>query len=99
LKINNPPINFDIEFAEFEVNPQPFSYNELRLATQNFNESTKLGKGSFGTVYKVCILAYKLMFMLELIIFHFKLDYYLMISSVLSNLMMSLLTGCVVEWK
>ena len=44
------------EFAEFEVNPKPFLYNELRLATQEFNDSTKLGQGSFGTVYKVRIM-------------------------------------------
>lgn len=31
-----------------------FSYNELRIATQNFSSSNKVGQGGFGTVYKVC---------------------------------------------
>jgi len=44
---------FGAEFAELEVNPQPFLYKVLRVATLEFNESTKLGQGGFGTVYKV----------------------------------------------
>ncbi|KAG0562196.1 hypothetical protein KC19_9G125700 [Ceratodon purpureus] len=45
-------VEYRQKFAEFEVNPEPFLYNDLRLATHDFNESTKLGQGSFGTVYK-----------------------------------------------
>ncbi|KAG6621515.1 hypothetical protein I3842_Q023000 [Carya illinoinensis] len=33
-------------------NTKHFSYNELRLATDNFHPSNKLGQGGFGTVYK-----------------------------------------------
>ncbi|XP_058078034.1 putative serine/threonine-protein kinase [Magnolia sinica] len=29
-----------------------FSYDELRAATRNFHESSKIGRGGFGTVYK-----------------------------------------------
>ncbi|XP_048446973.1 putative serine/threonine-protein kinase [Pyrus x bretschneideri] len=33
-------------------NTKAFSYNELRLATDNFHSSNKIGRGGFGTVYK-----------------------------------------------
>ncbi|XP_076942216.1 putative serine/threonine-protein kinase [Bidens hawaiensis] len=33
-------------------NIRNFSYNELRLATYNFDRSTKIGRGGFGVVYK-----------------------------------------------
>ncbi|XP_022848191.1 putative serine/threonine-protein kinase isoform X1 [Olea europaea var. sylvestris] len=29
-----------------------FSYNELRIATENFHQRNKIGRGGFGTVYK-----------------------------------------------
>lgn len=38
-----------------------FTFNELRSATDNFNSSNKIGRGGFGTVYKVirfCICSY-----------------------------------------
>ncbi|KAM1091238.1 hypothetical protein ACFX2J_018546 [Malus domestica] len=34
-------------------NTKAFSYDELRLATDNFHSSNKIGRGGFGTVYKV----------------------------------------------
>lgn len=33
-------------------NIRKFSYKELRLATDDFNKSTKIGRGGFGVVYK-----------------------------------------------
>ncbi|KAM1108366.1 hypothetical protein ACFX2B_004960 [Malus domestica] len=33
-------------------NTKAFSYDELRLATDNFHSSNKIGRGGFGTVYK-----------------------------------------------
>ncbi|KAF7130804.1 hypothetical protein RHSIM_Rhsim10G0181800 [Rhododendron simsii] len=32
--------------------PKPFSYKDLKSATQNFSNETKLGEGGFGDVYK-----------------------------------------------
>lgn len=50
---------FCIIFVGFssEKNIKLFSYNELRSATDNFHRDNKIGRGGFGTVYKVlCIL-------------------------------------------
>jgi hypothetical protein len=41
------------EFAEFEVQPTIFAYNELKVATRDFHPDTKLGEGAYGAVYKV----------------------------------------------
>ena len=38
-----------------EKNIRLFSYAELRTATDNFNRTNKVGRGGFGTVYKVTI--------------------------------------------
>lgn len=38
-----------------EKNIRLFSYAELRSATDNFNRINKVGRGGFGTVYKVTI--------------------------------------------
>ena len=43
------------ELAKKDVKPNLYSYAELRVATDNFNPSNKLGQGGFGVVYKVCI--------------------------------------------
>ncbi|KAG0602844.1 hypothetical protein M758_10G046000 [Ceratodon purpureus] len=39
-------------FAEKDVKPTIFTFNELRNATEDFSEKTKIGEGSFGAVYK-----------------------------------------------
>ena len=43
------------ELAKKDVKPNLYSYAEIRVATDNFNPSNKLGEGGFGVVYKVCI--------------------------------------------
>lgn len=35
-----------------------FEYSTLKKATNNFNESWKLGVGGYGEVFKVCIVFY-----------------------------------------
>ena len=40
-----------------EAKPYMFSYNELRIATDNFHLNNKLGEGGFGSVYKVLIIS------------------------------------------
>jgi hypothetical protein len=42
-------------FQEFDRKPTIFKYDELRLATQGFHTTMKLGEGGFGAVYKVVI--------------------------------------------
>ncbi len=46
-------ICYFIEFAEFEVQPTIFGYNELKVASRDFHPTMKLGQGNFGIVYKV----------------------------------------------
>ena len=41
------------ELAKQDVKPKIYSYNELRVATSDFNLDNKLGEGGFGVVYKV----------------------------------------------
>ncbi|OMO85277.1 hypothetical protein CCACVL1_10295 [Corchorus capsularis] len=50
---NGPDIDEDIE-DEFEkgTGPRKFTYKELDLATDDFNDVGKLGEGGFGGVYK-----------------------------------------------
>lgn len=38
-----------------DVKPFTFSYEELKIATNDFNSANKLGEGGFGPVYKVCL--------------------------------------------
>jgi len=52
-RILNHKFCYFIEFAEFEVQPTIFGYNELKVATRDFHPTMKLGEGSFGVVYKV----------------------------------------------
>jgi hypothetical protein len=37
------------------TNIQLFSYKEIKRATDNFDHVNKLGRGGFGTVYKVLL--------------------------------------------
>jgi len=41
--------NDDIEIAE----SLQFNFETLRVATSNFSEANKLGRGGFGVVYRV----------------------------------------------
>lgn len=41
------------EFEKKEVNPNLYSYREIKLATNYFDKENKLGEGEFGVVYKV----------------------------------------------
>ena len=51
------PIDFLVvvvtELLSMDIKPYTFSYSELKNATQDFNPSSKLGEGGFGSVYKV----------------------------------------------
>jgi len=42
-----------VEFEEFDVKPNIYSYNELRAATRDFHDDMKLGQGGYGAVFKV----------------------------------------------
>lgn len=33
--------------------PEPYRYKDLKAATKDFSDETKLGEGGFGDVYKV----------------------------------------------
>ncbi|KAH9571956.1 hypothetical protein CY35_02G120700 [Sphagnum magellanicum] len=44
------------EFAKQQVQPILYSYNVLKLATNDFHPSNKLGEGGFGVVYKGILL-------------------------------------------
>lgn len=41
------------EFARNEVQPNLYSYTELKVATEDFSPDMRLGQGGFGVVYKV----------------------------------------------
>jgi hypothetical protein len=42
-----------VEFIKKDIQPYIYSYNELKIATQDFHPSNKVGEGGFGIVYKV----------------------------------------------
>ncbi|XP_060670419.1 probable LRR receptor-like serine/threonine-protein kinase At1g56140 [Ziziphus jujuba] len=44
--------NDNEELLGLDVRPFTFSYNELKMATNNFSSDNKLGEGGFGPVYK-----------------------------------------------
>ncbi|KAG0622545.1 hypothetical protein M758_3G105400 [Ceratodon purpureus] len=41
-----------LEIQRFQVQPNLFSYAELKAATRSFNPDNKLGEGGYGVVYK-----------------------------------------------
>ncbi|KAL9236767.1 hypothetical protein vseg_011400 [Gypsophila vaccaria] len=45
------PVHRELE-GQFLENIRQFSYSELRIATDDFNLSNKIGRGGFGTVFK-----------------------------------------------
>jgi hypothetical protein len=45
----------DSEFAKQDVQPTLYAYHDIKIATQNFHPDMKVGQGSFGVVYKVCV--------------------------------------------
>lgn len=48
------PNGYNFEVGELELQDPPlYTYSILRYATNNFDESNKLGEGGFGPVYKV----------------------------------------------
>jgi hypothetical protein len=45
----------DSEFAKQDVQPTLYAYNDIKIATRDFHLDMKIGQGSFGVVYKVCV--------------------------------------------
>ncbi len=45
----------DSKFAKQNVQPTLYAYNDIKIATQDFHPNKKIGQGSFGVVYKVCV--------------------------------------------
>jgi hypothetical protein len=45
----------DSEFAKQDVQPTLYAYHDIKIATQDFHPDMKIGQGSFGVVYKVCL--------------------------------------------
>ncbi|KAK2967210.1 hypothetical protein RJ640_030127 [Escallonia rubra] len=54
----NPLPQFLFKRELILANVKNFSYNELRTATDNFHGKNKIGRGGFGTVYKVLTLTF-----------------------------------------
>ncbi|KAK9178998.1 hypothetical protein WN943_028192 [Citrus x changshan-huyou] len=53
-----PQHDDDEELLGMDARPYTFSYAELKTATENFSPSNKLGEGGFGPVYKVSIIIF-----------------------------------------
>ncbi|XP_062115775.1 probable LRR receptor-like serine/threonine-protein kinase At1g56140 [Humulus lupulus] len=49
---NKLQMSDDDEFLGMDVKPFTFGYDELKMATNDFDSSNKLGEGGFGAVYK-----------------------------------------------
>lgn len=43
--------------------PARYSYNDLKVATENFSDECKIGGGVFGEVYKVILKVEKYIFL------------------------------------
>ncbi|CAH8342648.1 unnamed protein product [Eruca vesicaria subsp. sativa] len=52
IRKKNKRYTDDEELLSMDIKPYTFSYSELKNATQDFNPSSKLGEGGFGSVYK-----------------------------------------------
>ncbi|CAG7873351.1 unnamed protein product [Brassica rapa] len=52
IRKRNKRYTDDAELLSMDIKPYTFSYSELKNATQDFNPSSKLGEGGFGSVYK-----------------------------------------------
>ncbi|CAN7078555.1 unnamed protein product [Brassica oleracea var. botrytis] len=52
IRKRNKRYTDDEELLSMDIKPYTFSYSELKNATQDFNPSSKLGEGGFGSVYK-----------------------------------------------
>jgi len=46
-------ISIDAEFKDLDLKTGVFTLRQIKVATNNFNISNKIGEGGFGPVYKV----------------------------------------------
>ncbi|KAH7528114.1 hypothetical protein FEM48_Zijuj05G0037500 [Ziziphus jujuba var. spinosa] len=51
-KENDSQTNDDIELLGMDVRPFTFSYDKLKMATNDFSSANVLGEGGYGSVYK-----------------------------------------------
>ncbi|XP_060670416.1 probable LRR receptor-like serine/threonine-protein kinase At1g56140 [Ziziphus jujuba] len=51
-KENDSQTNDDIELLGMDVRPFTFSYDQLKMATNDFSSANVLGEGGYGSVYK-----------------------------------------------
>lgn len=46
-------LNSDTDKVDVQVQPILYSYTELKAATEDFSDWSRLGQGGFGVVFKV----------------------------------------------